>query len=187
MTPRAFLYLIPLLVFLALAALFFTSLGKDPSIVPSPLINKPAPEFSLPLLGSEQRVNPIQKYAGKAWMLNVWASWCVACRIEHSVFVEARNNNSSWTFVGLNYHDTAQDAQTWLNELGDPYTISVADVDGRVGIDWGVYGVPETFIIDAHGAIRYKHTGMVTKELMLGTLLPILAQLNKPLTELNTP
>ena len=185
MMRRTFIYLIPLLVFLALAWLFFVSLGKDQSVIPSPLINKSAPVFILPSINADQEVNPIEEYAGSSWILNVWASWCVSCREEHPIFIQARENNPSLILVGLNYQDASSDARDWLGELGDPYTISLSDFDGRVGIDWGVYGVPETFIIDAQGEIRYKHIGVVTKELMLDTLLPIIKKLNTNAVSVN--
>ena len=177
-TKRTILYVVPLALFLILAILLFIGLGKEPSIIPSPLIGKPAPSFTLKNLHrEEEQVNPIERYKGQPWMLNVWASWCTSCRIEHPVFTETRTDNSDWIFVGLNYQDRPEEARAWLEQLGDPYTLSVEDIDGRVGIDWGVYGVPETFIIDAQGIIRYKHIGPVSSQDMKQILLPILTSL----------
>ena len=167
---------LPLGIFLAMAALLGVGLSLDPKEVPSPLIGKPAPEFTLPMLGSpEQQLSP-EQLKGQVWVLNVWASWCVSCREEHEIITRLANQNLV-TVIGLNYKDDPSDAERWLNQFGNPYATSVIDRDGRVGIDWGVYGVPETFVIGADGAIKYKHIGPVTNESLEAEVLPVIREL----------
>lgn len=169
--------LIPLAIFVVLVVFLAIGLNIDPREVPSPLIGKAAPGFSLPVLNrSGQQFNPAQMQ-GKVWLLNVWASWCSACRGEHAVinrFAAKHNIN----LIGFNYKDEATAAQRWLTQLGNPYQVTVLDLDGRVGIDWGVYGVPETFVIDKHGIIRHKYTGPLTELEIVQTLVPLLKQLD---------
>ena len=149
---------LPLIVFIVLVVFLAVGLKIDPREVPSPLIGKSVPEFTLPLLkNAEQKFSPAQMQ-GKVWVLNVWASWCVACRSEHEVLNRLTTKNKI-NLIGFNYKDNNLEAQRWLQQLGNPYQQVVVDVDGRVGIDWGVYGVPETFVIDKQGIIRHKFTG----------------------------
>jgi cytochrome c biogenesis protein CcmG, thiol:disulfide interchange protein DsbE len=157
-------------VFLALG------LNLKPSEIPSPLLNKPAPVFSAPKLQTpEEKLTPAD-LKGKVWLFNVWASWCVSCRAEHPVLNQLAQQHAA-VIVGLNYKDEPNDAKNWLDTLGNPYNVSIMDQDGRIGIDYGVYGVPETFVIDKKGLIRYKHTGPVTAEDVKQTFLPLIAKL----------
>lgn len=169
-------YLIPLAVFILLVVFLGIGLKLNPREVPSPLIGKPAPEFSLPRLDDPSRSFGKADLKGQVWLLNVWASWCVSCRAEHPV-LNAWAKNSDVLLVGLNYKDESASAKLWLQQLGDPYTVSIVDADGRVGIDWGVYGVPETFVIDKQGSVRYKHTGPVTMEDVQVKLMPMVRKL----------
>jgi cytochrome c biogenesis protein CcmG/thiol:disulfide interchange protein DsbE len=175
-------FLIPLGIFLALAVFLGIGLSRDPHEVPSPLIGKPAPAFSLPTLGSSGKADgPVfgpQDLRGRVWVLNVWASWCASCREEHPVLVELARTGAV-PLVGLDYKDRPAEAQGWLARLGNPYTLSALDADGRVGIDYGVYGVPETYVIDKHGVIRFKQIGAVTAEVLNDKLLPLIRQLQR--------
>ena len=171
-------YLIPLILFLALVAFLAIGLGRDPREVPSPLINKPAPAFRLVELKDPSRSFSSEEMRGKVWLLNVWASWCIACRDEHPMLLELGRRNAI-PIYGLNYKDKPTDAISWLNELGDPYVLSVSDLDGRVGIDYGVYGAPETFLIDRNGTIRLKHVGPVTPDVWNNKIAPLVAKLSK--------
>ena len=164
-------FLIPLAVFLLLAVFLAIGLSLNPREVPSPLIDKPAPEFSLAQLRNPERKLSLQELRGQVWMLNVWASWCVSCRDEHRV-LQALADQNLVPIVGLNYKDKPGNARQWLADLGDPYTVSVIDREGRAGIDWGVYGVPETFLIDRQGVIRYKHIGPVDFSALSEKLIP---------------
>jgi cytochrome c biogenesis protein CcmG/thiol:disulfide interchange protein DsbE len=165
------------IAFFALVALLAIGLRHDPREVPSPLIGKPAPAFELPRLGETGRFSPAEM-RGKVWLLNVWASWCVSCRDEHPVLV-GFSKTRRVPLVGLDYKDARDDALRWLARYGNPYDFSVVDADGRVGIDYGVYGVPETYLIDRDGVIRYKQIGPVTPELIAQTLLPKIAELER--------
>lgn len=169
-------FLIPLGIFGALVALLFVGLRLNPSEVPSPLIDKPAPAFSLPQLHAPDKTLSRQDLLGKAYLLNVWASWCASCRVEQPVLMRLAQTKQVEMY-GLNYKDQRPDALRWLEIFGNPYVASVADLDGRVGIDWGVYGVPETFVIDRSGVIRYKHIGPVTQNDIDRTILPIVRKL----------
>jgi cytochrome c biogenesis protein CcmG/thiol:disulfide interchange protein DsbE len=171
-------YLIPLVLFLALVAFLAIGLGRDPREVPSPLINKPAPAFRLVELKDPSRSFSSEEMRGKVWLLNVWASWCIACRDEHPMLLDLARRNAI-PIYGLNYKDKPTDAVSWLNELGDPYVLSVSDLDGRVGIDYGVYGAPETFLIDRDGIIRLKHIGPITPEVWNKKIAPLVAELSK--------
>ena len=171
-------YLLPLLVFVVLAGFLAIGLKLDPHEVPSPLIGKPAPAFDLPQLAAPDQRLAAKDLRGQVWLLNVWASWCVACRQEHPLLVEL-SKTGQVKLYGLNYKDKRDDALGWLNNFGNPYLKSMSDTDGLVGIDYGVYGVPETFVIDKQGVIRYKQIGPVTPESLRDTLLPLVAQLEQ--------
>jgi cytochrome c biogenesis protein CcmG/thiol:disulfide interchange protein DsbE len=164
--------------FLLLVALLAVGLTRNPREVPSPLVGKPAPGFELPVLKDQTTPFSPAQMRGKVWLLNVWASWCVTCREEHPVLVEFSRAKHA-PLVGLNYKDRRDDALKWLARFGDPYALSVADADGRIGIDYGVYGVPETYVIDKAGVIRYKQIGPVTPELLAGKILPLVKELEK--------
>lgn len=169
-------FLIPLVVFVVLAIFLGRGLSLDPKDIPSPLIDKPAPIFSLSQLDKPGETIGTEQLRGQVWILNVWASWCVACRDEHPVLVEFSKSNTV-PIYGLNYKDKREPAMAWLQQLGNPYTASIFDEKGRVGIDFGVYGVPETFVIDKQGVIRYKKTGPVTQETIQKTILPLVKKL----------
>jgi len=162
--------------FVLLVLLLAVGLTLDPRRVPSPLIDKAAPAFQLPQLHTPDKVFDSASMRGRVWLLNVWASWCGACRVERPLLVELAGRREV-DIVGLNYKDAPADARTWLARLGDPYQLSASDIDGRVGIDWGVYGVPETFVIDAAGVIRYKHIGPLTREAIEQTVMPLVREL----------
>jgi cytochrome c biogenesis protein CcmG, thiol:disulfide interchange protein DsbE len=170
-------FLIPLALFAGLAVLLVLGLGHDPREVPSPLIGKPAPAFALARLDDAQSTIKRDDLLGKVWMLNVWASWCVACREEHPLLVEF-SHRKLVPIYGLNYKDGRADAQRWLANFGNPYDASISDTDGRVGIDFGVYGVPESFVIDKRGVIRLKQIGPWTPSALRDKLEPLLKQLN---------
>lgn len=169
-------YVIPLIIFVPLVGLLLYAFELDPKKVPSPLIDKPAPEFSLIMLDAPERRLSTADMRGQVWVMNVWASWCVACRAEHEVITELARSNLV-AVIGLNYKDEPADAVAWLRQFGNPYATSLIDRDGRIGIDWGVYGVPETFVIDAAGNIRYKHIGPVTHESLETEIMPVLEEL----------
>jgi cytochrome c biogenesis protein CcmG/thiol:disulfide interchange protein DsbE len=170
-------FIIPLAVFLVLAGFLAVGLKLDPRAVPSPLIGKPAPAFTLPRLDDPTQRVPRDAMKGKAWVLNVWASWCGPCREEHPHIV-ALSRAKLAPLIGLNYKDQRADALAWLKQFGNPYELSLSDLDGRVGIDFGVYGVPETFVIDKQGVIRFKHVGPVTPEVVQTRIVPLLKELN---------
>ena len=190
-------FFIPLGLFLVLVAFLAVGLKRNPQEIPSPLLGKPAPLFSLSTLDAGGGKFGPQDMKGKVWMLNVWATWCAACRDEHPLLV-AFSKANQLPIVGLNYKEVqAQDAPAgrqltpedklriarersavWLQRLGDPYVVSVFDLDGRVGIDYGVYGVPETYIIDKEGVIRFKQVGAVTLETLQSQILPLVQKLN---------
>ena len=169
-------YRIPLAVFIIMVVLLAYGLSLDPQKVRSPLIGKPAPEFSLARLGNPQQRFAREDLLGQVWVLNVWASWCVSCRAEHEIITRL-SDQKLVAVIGLNYKDDPDEARQWLEQYGNPYTISVMDRDGRVGIDWGVYGVPETFIIGKDGLIKYKHIGPVTQESLNNEVIPVLRKL----------
>lgn len=170
-------FLIPLFVFLGLVWFLARGLGLDPKSVPSPLIGKPAPGFSLTKLDNPEKTIRREDLLGKVWMLNVWASWCVACREEHPLLVEF-SRKKLLPVYGLNYKDDRAAGLRWLANFGNPYDASLFDNDGRVGIDWGVYGVPETFIVDREGIIRFKQIGPLTPEVIRTQIEPLVRQLN---------
>lgn len=191
-------FLWPLMGFFLLVVLLAAGLHLNPRDVPSPLVGKPAPMFSLARLDAPDREFSPKEMFGQVWLLNVWASWCVSCRQEHPVLVELARRQDV-PLVGLNYKEVRGDggidldklaagaerkmvierASAWLARNGNPYTLSVLDIDGRVGIDYGVYGVPETYVIDKSGVIRMKHTGPITPEVFAGKIRPLLAELAK--------
>ncbi len=171
-------FAIPLVLFILLVAFLAIGLRHDPHEVPSPLINKPAPAFQLPQLRDPTQEFSAQDMRGKVWLLNVWASWCVTCRDEHPLLIQYARSGAL-PIYGLNYKDNREAALSWLGELGDPYVLSVSDKDGRVGIDYGVYGAPETYLIDRDGVIRFKQVGPVTPDIWQKTILPLAQQLNK--------
>ena len=160
---RVALFLVPLVLFVLLAAFLLRGLWLNPREVPSPLIGKPAPQFQLRQLHTDVLPFTPQDLTGQVWILNVWASWCGPCRQEHPLWNQLARQKLV-PIVGLNYKDKMPAAKRWLDELGDPYLLTVVDADGRVGLDYGVYGVPETFVIDKQGVIRHKHIGPVTPE-----------------------
>ena len=171
-------FAIPLAVFAVILAFLFVGLGLNPREVPSPFIGKPAPAFQLAQLHAPDRAFTQKDMLGQVWLLNVWASWCISCRDEHPLLVELAKGKTV-PLVGLNYKDKPEEAKAWLKRFGDPFRISVSDLDGRVGIDFGVYGVPETFLIDKTGVIRYKHIGPITPDALEKKILPLVRELQK--------
>jgi len=169
--------LTPLVLFLALAALLFYGLKLDPRKVPSPLVGKPAPEFSLPALQDPARIVSDADFKGKISLVNVWASWCVSCRAEHEELMKLSREEQDVQILGLNWKDDANDATRMLRTFGDPYVVSAFDPDNKVGIHWGVYGAPETFLVDAKGIIRYKHIGPIDRQVWEQTLRPLVQEI----------
>jgi cytochrome c biogenesis protein CcmG/thiol:disulfide interchange protein DsbE len=169
-------FLIPLLLFVILVGFLAVGLNRDPHEVLSPLIGKQAPAFELPQLADPQKTFSSESMKGKPWILNVWASWCVACREEHPVLVELGKLQIA-PIIGLDYKDKRDDAMAMLARQGNPYVLSAFDANGRVGIDYGVYGVPETYVIDKAGVIRFKHIGPITMELLSNKIIPLLGEL----------
>jgi cytochrome c biogenesis protein CcmG/thiol:disulfide interchange protein DsbE len=170
-------FVIPLALFLMLAGFFAVGLMHDPREVPSPFIGKPAPAFRLEQLHEPKLAFTPEDMKGKVWLLNVWASWCVSCRVEHPLLVEMSKRNVV-PIVGLNYKDRREDGVQWLSKFGNPYALSAWDLDGKVGIDYGVYGVPETFVVDKHGTIRYKQIGPITPEALEKKIMPLIRELS---------
>ena len=170
--------LAPLAVFIILAGFLIVGLGLDPHEVPSPLIDKPAPSFRLAELDNPDRTFAPGDMLGKVWLLNVWASWCVSCRAEHAL-LSALSRTGVVPIYGLAYKDGRESALGFLGSFGNPYVLSMQDVDGRVGIDYGVYGVPESYLIDKTGTIRFKQIGPVTIEVNEKTILPMVERLNE--------
>jgi cytochrome c biogenesis protein CcmG/thiol:disulfide interchange protein DsbE len=189
-------FILPLAVFIALVGFLAVGLKLNPREVPSPLVGKPAPDFlvhdkkgviGLDEHGVPQHLSQLHDpaktiaksdLAGQVWLLNVWASWCVSCREEHPVLMDFAKQGVV-PIIGLNYKDVRQDGMAWLSQFGNPYKLSAFDVTGGVGIDYGVYGVPETFVIDKRGVIRMKHIGAVTPEVIRDKLLPLIKELNR--------
>ena len=164
-------------IFLALVVLLAAGLRLNPREVPSPLIGKPAPPFELPLLGAPGKSLSQKDMLGKVWILNVWASWCAPCLVEHPVITQLSNAGPALV-VGLNYKDAREDALPWLKRNGDPFYVTVYDGAGRIAIDYGVYGVPETYVIDRRGVIRYKHIGPLTRDIAQKELAPLVKELS---------
>lgn len=169
-------FILPLVIFLVLAGFLYKGLSLDPREVPSPLVGKAAPAFVLPLLHEPEKTFSPKDMAGKVWLLNVWASWCGACKDEHPVLMALSQQNLV-PIVGLDYKDKREDGEATLRKAGDPYSLTIADADGKVGFDYGVYGVPETYVIDKQGMIAYKLIGAVTAQNLRDTILPLVAEL----------
>lgn len=170
-------FLIPLLFFLVIAILFWRSLGLPSGDLPSALIGKPMPTFNLPEVEQPRKVYDTRIFLGHVTVLNVWASWCFTCRAEHPMLLSLKDN-PTFQLIGLNYKDKLDMAQSWLNNFGDPYTLSLFDPTGNLGLNLGVYGVPETFIIDKQGKIRYKHIGEINQDIWQSELLPVIKTLS---------
>lgn len=166
-------FLLPAAVFLVLVAVFVVGLTKDPSRIPSPLVDNPAPEFSLPSLQDPNVMVGSANYANEMALVNIWATWCPGCRQEHGFLLELAQENIVPIF-GLNWRDNRPDALQWLQVLGDPYVASAFDVDGRVGIDWGAYGAPETFLVDKNGIVIHKHIAPLTREIWERDFMPLI-------------
>ena len=171
-------FAVPLGVFLVLSAFLTAGLRLDPHEVPSPLINRPAPAFRLTRLDDPDKTFAPGDMLGRIWLLNVWASWCVSCRAEHAVLT-ALSRTGVVPIYGLAYKDTREKALTFLGSFGNPYVLSIQDVDGRAGIDYGVYGVPETYVIDKTGVIRFKQIGPITVDVLENTILPMVGRLSR--------
>ena len=175
---KAWRWTLPLAIFVVIVGFLYVGLSRDPREVPSPLIGKPAPAFALAQLHESGKTLGPADMKGQVWLLNVWASWCVSCRIEHPLLLELAKARIV-PIVGLDYKDKDAEGKAWLAQNGDPYSVSVVDADGRVGIDWGVYGVPETFVVDKAGIIRYKQIGPVTAEALERKILPLIRELQR--------
>ncbi len=171
-------FLLPLLLFIVLVIFLAIGLNRDPQEVPSPLINKPAPAFEIPQLSELNKTFSPANMKDQVWILNVWASWCVTCREEHPVLVELAKSKVA-PIIGLDYKDKREDALAMLAKQGNPYLLSAFDANGRVGIDYGVYGVPETYVIDKTGMIRFKHIGPITMDVLTRKIYPLISELQK--------
>ena len=169
------LYCLPLLIFTLIALLFWRGLHLQPSHIPSPFIGKPAPHFTLDSLLNQTKVSD-QLFQGQVTLLNVWATWCYACAEEHPFLLKLARD-SHVRIIGLNYKDDPHAAKAWLEKEGNPYQTIAIDMSGQTAIDWGVYGTPETFIIDKHGIVRYKQIGPITSEAWEHTLAPLIQKL----------
>ena len=172
-----FKYLLPVILFFVLCGFLFIGLYKDPSKVDSPLIGKPAPEFSLPRLEQPNDLFSEKEFLGKVSILNVWGTWCFACKQEHHILLDLAKRNVA-PIYGLNYKDDTEQAKMYLRDFGNPFVSNAVDQSGRVAIDWGVYGAPETFIMDKKGIIRHKHIGPLTLEDVESEILPLIQNLN---------
>jgi len=173
-------FLIPLIAFLAVSLLLGIGLFLNPKEIPSALIDKPAPEFNLSLLGeTEQNLGNFSpsEMKGKRWILNVWASWCVSCRYEHPLLNQIAEQTDI-PLIGLNYKDEPEKARQWLAKRGNPYSKVPQDIEGNVGIDWGVYGVPETFVINEQGNIIYRFAGPINKNIFSTEIEPLFDKVN---------
>ncbi len=175
---RTWRYFLPLAIFFGLLWFLYTGLSLNPREIPSALLNKPAPSFELPQLHLPAQKLGTADMRGQVWLLNVWGSWCASCRYEHP-FLNALAKEQVVPIIGLNWKDKPEDAKAWLTRFGDPYKASVSDLEGRVAIDLGVYGAPETFVIDKTGTIRLKHTGPIDLEVLEKKLLPVIRELKK--------
>jgi cytochrome c biogenesis protein CcmG/thiol:disulfide interchange protein DsbE len=170
--------LIPFAIFIILAGFLAIGLQLNPREVPSPLIGRPAPAFTLPLLSDPAKTLSPADLRGQVWLLNVWASWCASCRQEHDILLDLARRGVAPVY-GLDYKDQPDAARAWLARLGNPYTAVIVDADGRTGIDYGVYGVPETYVIDKQGIIRHKHTGPLTAQSVKEKILPLIGELQR--------
>lgn len=177
---KLLLVLLPIAFFSALIPIFIFGLQNDSTTLPSALINKPAPIIALADLttGQPQLIN--QQLMSKIWVMNIWASWCIPCKDEHQQLIALHQQRPHIPIIGINYKDQRENALAWLEKLSNPYTISLSDSEGRTGIDYGVYGVPETFIIDTAGNIRYKHIGPITVSDLSSTIIPIIDSIGNP-------
>jgi cytochrome c biogenesis protein CcmG, thiol:disulfide interchange protein DsbE len=171
-------YLLPLGVFVIIGAFLAIGLGLNPRLLPSPLLGKPVPEFELPMLEAPAKRVSHTDLHGQVSMVNIWASWCVSCRREHALLVELVQRHGVQLY-GINYKDERDSALAYLRQGGNPYRWNAHDLDGRVGIDWGAYGTPETYVIDREGRIRYKHVGPLTRDRLDREILPLLADLER--------
>jgi cytochrome c biogenesis protein CcmG/thiol:disulfide interchange protein DsbE len=171
-------FVIPFGIFVTLVAFLAAGLRHDPREVPSPLIGKSAPAFRLTQLHEPDKSFSPEQMRGKVWLLNVWASWCVSCRTEHPLLM-ALSRAGIVPIYGLDYKDTRENALAFLDALGNPYTLSIQDADGLAGIDYGVYGVPETYLIDRNGVIRFKRIGPLNVDVLQKTVLPLIEELNR--------
>jgi cytochrome c biogenesis protein CcmG/thiol:disulfide interchange protein DsbE len=172
------LLFVPLILFVVLIAFLLVGLRHDPHEVPSPLINKPAPDFQLPQLQQATATFSAKEMRGKVWLLNFWGTWCIACREEHPLLVEYAKTGVV-PIYGVDYKDERAAALQWLDEFGNPYALTAFDVDGRVSIDYGVYGAPESYLIDRNGVIRFKQIGPITEDVWQNKILPLAKQLNQ--------
>ncbi len=174
---RRLLFALPLAAFAAIAGWFVVGLGRDPSTIPSALIDKPVPSFTLPALaGSGVAGLATADLAGKVIFVNMFASWCAPCKVEHPLLMRLAREKRV-VVMGISYKDKAADSRRFLDQLGNPYAAIGWDQDGRVAIDWGVYGVPETFVVDRRGRIRHRHVGPLSEEILARTLMPLVARL----------
>ena len=173
---RRLLLLLPLLLFLLLGGFLLRGLQLDPQALPSALIDQPLPEFKLPRLGSDAPVDRAE-VVGDISLFNVWATWCASCRVEHPFLMQLAA--SGVPIYGINYKDVDADALTWLKQLGDPYRVNIVDAEGSLGLDLGVYGAPETYLVDSNGIIRYRHVGVVNQQVWDEILLPIVQELER--------
>jgi len=169
-------FALPVAIFAVLVGFLYVGLNLNPREVPSPFIGKNAPTFELPVLGDAERTFAPGEMQGQVWLLNVWATWCPGCRQEHDALLRLEQRNLA-PIIGMDYKDESAAAQAWLEQLGNPYALVVEDLDGRAAIDWGVYGAPETFIIDAHGVVRHKHIGPITDAAVETELVPLIEKL----------
>jgi len=169
-------FLIPLGIFVVVVAFLGIGLTLNPRELPSPLVGKPAPSFSLPQLHEKEKVLSSNDLRGKVWLLNFWASWCGGCKEEHPVLIHLAKSGEV-PIYGMDYKDRREEALAWLREWGNPYPLVAVDESGRVGIDYGVYGVPETYVIDKAGVIRYKQIGPLREDVLQTKILPLVREL----------
>ncbi|MGQ0694557.1 MAG: DsbE family thiol:disulfide interchange protein [Nitrospiraceae bacterium] len=169
-------FLLPLVIFAVVVGFLAVGLTLNPREVPSPLVGKPAPDFSLPQLYDQEKVFSSKELTGKVWLLNFWASWCSGCKTEHPVLMQLAQSGAV-PIYGMDYKDQREEALTWLRQWGNPYPVIAMDQSGRVGIDYGVYGVPETYVIDKQGVIRYKQIGPLDDDIVAKKILPLVKEL----------
>ncbi|HYH22197.1 MAG TPA: DsbE family thiol:disulfide interchange protein [Azospirillum sp.] len=175
---RRLVYALPLLVLAVVGVFFFVGFDRDPKLIPSPMIDKPSPAFAVPGLRGGDGTVGNARFGGTVTLVNFFASWCVPCRIEHPLLMELARAGTV-RIVGIDYKDKPEDALGWLRQLGDPYTVIGADRDGRAAIDWGVYGVPESYLVDRQGRIRFKQVGPITEDVWRTTMLPMIKELSQ--------
>ena len=169
-------FLLPFAIFVVVVGFLAVGLTLNPRELPSPLVGRPAPDFSLPQLHDQEKVLSSNDLKGKVWLLNFWASWCGGCKEEHPVLIHLAQSGEV-PIYGMDYKDTRQEALTWLRQWGNPYPVVAVDALGRVGINYGVYGVPETYVIDKAGVIRYKQIGPLREDILQGKILPLVREL----------